>query len=248
MNKNPDENDAREAAGRAAGGVADGLEYVMTLVDAAAPGPWLWSENGNIVPEQYADDCEIAAVYSERDDDCCPINASAIIAAVNWLRANGRSMLSAAQGAKTGGASGGWAIRVVDGDLMVSDPGCRIGAMYPSPTARPLSERLLHALASAMLDAPPPAPQHAGPAVDDSVAVRTEFRGKKDGGEWGNWLECKTPESRPHRVGAFQFEYRDLYMRKPSLAMQWGNELGKEACLRAAKEVLALAPQPKDAT
>jgi len=69
------------------------LEYVMTLVDAAAPGPWLWSENGNIVPEQYTDDCEIAAVYSEREDDGCPINASAIIAAVNWLRANGRAML-----------------------------------------------------------------------------------------------------------------------------------------------------------
>ena len=87
------EMEAREAA---AGGVPAGLEYVMTLVEAAAPGPWLWSENGNIVPEQYTDDCEIAAVYSERDDDGCPINASAIIGAVNWLRANGRNMLAAA--------------------------------------------------------------------------------------------------------------------------------------------------------
>lgn len=68
----------------------------MTLLDAAVPGPWMWSDNGNIIPEKYTQDCEIAAVYTDRDDDCAPVNASAIIAAVNWLRKNGPALLDAA--------------------------------------------------------------------------------------------------------------------------------------------------------
>lgn len=90
-----------DAQSVAAGGGLDQLEYVMTLVNAATPGTWLWSDNGNIVPEKYTDDCEIAAVYSERDDDTCPINASAIIAAVNWLRQYGPAIIATQRGDKT---------------------------------------------------------------------------------------------------------------------------------------------------
>lgn len=72
-----------------------GLEYVMTLLDGATPGPWMWSDNGNIIPEAYSQDCEIAAVYTNREDDAAPVNASAIIAAVNWLRKHGRTLRAA---------------------------------------------------------------------------------------------------------------------------------------------------------
>lgn len=69
------------------------LPEVLALLDKASPGPWRWSMNGNIVPDLYSDDCEIAAVYSEHMDDIgVPANAEAIIAAVNYLRAHGAKL------------------------------------------------------------------------------------------------------------------------------------------------------------
>ena len=71
------------------------LAEVLALLEKATPGEWRWSMNGNIVPEQYADDCEIAAVYSEHMDDIgIPANAQAIIAAVAFLRKHGPALLS----------------------------------------------------------------------------------------------------------------------------------------------------------
>lgn len=69
--------------------LATELARVMALLEKATPGVWRWSVNGNIVPEVYSNDCEIAAVYSEHDDDREPANAAAIRAAVNFLRQHG---------------------------------------------------------------------------------------------------------------------------------------------------------------
>lgn len=66
--------------------LATDLARAMELLEKATPGPWRWSVNGNIVPEVYSANCEIAAVYSEHDDDREPANAAAIRAAVNFLR------------------------------------------------------------------------------------------------------------------------------------------------------------------
>lgn len=63
------------------------LDEVLAKVSRASCGPWVWSSNGNIVPFGYphgADNFEIAAVYSEHDDDATPpANAEAIIALRN---------------------------------------------------------------------------------------------------------------------------------------------------------------------
>lgn len=53
------------------------------LLAKATPGPWEWSENGNILghmPNGYDETREVGAVYSERDDDLAPINAQLILA------------------------------------------------------------------------------------------------------------------------------------------------------------------------
>jgi hypothetical protein len=72
---------------------AQALAEVVALAELATPGPWRWSENGNIVPEPYTD-VEIAAVYTERDDDLAPANAELIIAAVNFIRTHGPALLA----------------------------------------------------------------------------------------------------------------------------------------------------------
>lgn len=65
---------------------------LVALSEKATPGPWHWSKNGNIVPDGYfkdhwtKPDMEIAAVYTERDDEDAPANAEFIIALVNWFR------------------------------------------------------------------------------------------------------------------------------------------------------------------
>jgi hypothetical protein len=74
------------------GDIHDDLREVMGLLGRATPGPWEWSVNGNIVPIPYGD-TEIAAVYSEHDDDRAPANAEAIIAAVAFLRQHGPALL-----------------------------------------------------------------------------------------------------------------------------------------------------------
>jgi hypothetical protein len=61
------------------------VERLRELLAKATPGEWRWSTNGNIVPTPYTD-TEIAAVYSEHDDDTEPANAAAIIAAIAFLR------------------------------------------------------------------------------------------------------------------------------------------------------------------
>lgn len=75
------------------------LSRALDILSFAAAGPWRFSENGNILgdmPAGYDDTREIAAVYSEHDDaDLAPINAQAIIVAVNFLRAHGPALLSA---------------------------------------------------------------------------------------------------------------------------------------------------------
>jgi len=78
--------------------LSDRLEEVLADVGKAASGRWRWSTNGNIVPEAYADDCEIAAVYSEHMDDLgVPDNANAIIAAVNFIREHGPALVDLAR-------------------------------------------------------------------------------------------------------------------------------------------------------
>jgi hypothetical protein len=59
------------------------IERLEQLAAKATPGGWRWSDNGNIVPHAYPHaewDFEIAAVYSERDDDDAPANAEYILA------------------------------------------------------------------------------------------------------------------------------------------------------------------------
>jgi hypothetical protein len=70
---------------------------VVDLLNAATPGEWRWSANGNIMAPGNRDVDEICAVYTERDDDLAPRNAEAIIAAVNFLRKQGASLLSSHQ-------------------------------------------------------------------------------------------------------------------------------------------------------
>ena len=65
-------------------------DRLRELLDKANGLPWRWSENGNIVPLGYPHgewDFEIAAVYTERNDDEAPANAELIIEAVNALPA-----------------------------------------------------------------------------------------------------------------------------------------------------------------
>jgi hypothetical protein len=74
------------------------IEAILSDIERATPGRWQWSENGNIIPEVYADDCEIAAVYSDDPlDDTAPPNAVAIMAAVNFMRENGRALADLAR-------------------------------------------------------------------------------------------------------------------------------------------------------
>lgn len=53
------------------------------LLAKATPGPWAWSENGNILghmPNGYDETREVGAIYTERDDDLPPINAELVLA------------------------------------------------------------------------------------------------------------------------------------------------------------------------
>lgn len=72
------------------------LEKAVELVAKATPGPWRWSENGNLMATGDRDVDEICAVYTERDDDAEPKNAAAIRAAVNFIREHGPSILATA--------------------------------------------------------------------------------------------------------------------------------------------------------
>lgn len=74
--------------------IAKDLGEVARLLEKATSGEWRWSINGNIVPEPYTD-TEIAAVYSEHDDDTMPANAAAIIAAVQFLRTHSEEIAGA---------------------------------------------------------------------------------------------------------------------------------------------------------
>lgn len=75
--------------------LVEALNTTLAILDKATPGWWHWSANGNIIPTEYVQDCEIAAVYSDRDDDSAPANAQAIITAVNFLREHGRQAAAA---------------------------------------------------------------------------------------------------------------------------------------------------------
>lgn len=59
---------------------------LMALSAAATQEKWWWSENGNIMAGEGFDSAEVAAVYTEREDDLAPANAEFIIALVNWFR------------------------------------------------------------------------------------------------------------------------------------------------------------------
>ena len=72
------------------------LEKAVELVAKATPGPWRWSENGNLMATGDRDVDEICAVYTERDDDAEPKNAAAIRAAVNFIRDHGPAILATA--------------------------------------------------------------------------------------------------------------------------------------------------------
>lgn len=78
----------------------DGLAEVMGLLDRAFDMPLRWSENGNIVPLVYTQDCEIAAVYTDREDNGCPNTAAALIAAVNYLRSHGEAIRELVEAAR----------------------------------------------------------------------------------------------------------------------------------------------------
>jgi hypothetical protein len=68
---------------------ADALRDVIEALDRATPGPWNWSENGNLLgdmPNGYDESKEIAAVYTELDDDLEPTNSLAIRLSVAFLR------------------------------------------------------------------------------------------------------------------------------------------------------------------
>ena len=74
------------------------LEDVISDVSKVTAERWRWSTNGNIVPETYTDNCEIAAVYSEHMDDIgVPDNATAIISAVNFIRDHGPALAALAR-------------------------------------------------------------------------------------------------------------------------------------------------------
>jgi hypothetical protein len=79
------------------------LAEVVRLSERATPGPWTWSENGNILghmPNGYDSSLEVGAIYTERDDDKAPANAEAIIAAVNFLRTHHAELEAAERDAR----------------------------------------------------------------------------------------------------------------------------------------------------
>lgn len=66
---------------------AELVERLRGLLAKATPGPWSWSENGNILghmPDGYDETREVAAVYTNDEATGAP-NAPLIIAAVNAL-------------------------------------------------------------------------------------------------------------------------------------------------------------------
>lgn len=80
----------------------DELVRVLGLVEGATPGPWRWSENGNILghmPDGYDDSREVCAVYTDDEETGAP-NAPAIIAAVNLIRQHGRELLGVVERAE----------------------------------------------------------------------------------------------------------------------------------------------------
>lgn len=78
--------------------LSERIEAILGDIERATPGRWRWSENGNIVPEVYADDCEIAAVYGDDPtDQTPPYNAIAIMASVNFIREHGQALADLAR-------------------------------------------------------------------------------------------------------------------------------------------------------
>jgi hypothetical protein len=67
------------------------LLALSDLSEKATGGLWGWSLNGNIVTDTPKPGCdwEIAAVYTDRDDDLEPANAAFISTLVNWFRSQG---------------------------------------------------------------------------------------------------------------------------------------------------------------
>lgn len=76
-----------------------GTSELLALSLAATSGDWRWSENGNIVSDTQDSDAEfeIAAVYSEHEDDSEPANSAFICALVNWFRANASTLATPAR-------------------------------------------------------------------------------------------------------------------------------------------------------
>jgi hypothetical protein len=70
------------------------ITELIELGKKATQGNWRWSENGNIVTDKPNRGCdaEIAAVYTERDDDDAPANAEFIVALVQWFRSNAEAL------------------------------------------------------------------------------------------------------------------------------------------------------------
>lgn len=78
----------------------DELEGVVRLMEAATQGEWYWNEHtANLVTDHPDDgqEFEIAAVYSEHDDDREPANSAAICAAVNFLRTHAPALADMAK-------------------------------------------------------------------------------------------------------------------------------------------------------
>lgn len=79
------------------------LVELLATSAQASKGPWRWSENGNLVEASYdgTDETqEIAAVYTERDDDAEPLNATMIRQAVNFIRDHGPAIAELIEAAR----------------------------------------------------------------------------------------------------------------------------------------------------
>jgi hypothetical protein len=79
---------------RSVDGLSGDLDRVVALSDAATPGPWRWSENGNVMGPGDSEDDEVCAVYTADELTGLP-NAPFIIDAANFIRKYGRRLAGA---------------------------------------------------------------------------------------------------------------------------------------------------------
>lgn len=78
----------------------DELEKIVALSEKATKGEWYWNEcTANLVTDHPGDgqEFEIAAVYSEHDDDREPANSAFIAASVNFLRTHAATLADMAK-------------------------------------------------------------------------------------------------------------------------------------------------------